>query len=126
MEPENRTSERKDALALLDFIALDETGAPVDRAMARTLNVSENGILLETHISLKEGQQMIITLGLDDNLCEMKGRVVRSDIKGKIIRSEKKDDNKFHYGVEFLDMSEQDAATLHWYLENFNNNSPEE
>ncbi|MDT8334894.1 MAG: PilZ domain-containing protein [Desulfurivibrionaceae bacterium] len=110
---ENRESERKDALNLLDFIALDESGAPVDRAMARTLNVSERGILLETHLSLNEGQNLLITIGLGDNLCE---------IRGRIVRSEKRDENKFHYGVEFLEMSASDAATLAWYLKNFNDN----
>ncbi|MFO7607457.1 MAG: PilZ domain-containing protein [Desulfurivibrionaceae bacterium] len=114
MGSENRESERKAALALLDFIALDESGAPVDRAMARALNVSEKGILLETHLSLDEGQHLLITLGLDDNLCE---------IRGRILRAEKVEENKFHYGVEFLKMSASDAATLGWYLKNFNSNN---
>jgi hypothetical protein len=111
---ENRESERKEALALLDFIALDESGAPVDRAMARTLNVSEKGILLETHLALKKGQHLLITIGLEDNLCELRGR---------ILRSEKVDESKFHYGVEFLKMSPDNAATLGWYLKSFNDNN---
>lgn len=115
MGPEHRESERKDTLALLDFVVLDKSGNQIDRAMARTLNVSEKGILLETHLSLDEGQEMIITIGLGDNLCEIRGRVVRS---------EKEQENKFHYGVEFLAMDEKDAATLRWYLDNFNNSHP--
>lgn len=113
MGTEHRESERKDALALVEIVVLDVIGAPVDRAMARTLNVSEKGILLETHLSLKEGQGLLVALGLEDNLCEIRGRVVRIVGKGE--------DNKSHYGVEFLKMSDSDAATLSWYLENFNN-----
>ena len=108
---ENRSSTRRDTLNLLDYILLDESGQEVDRAMARTLNVSEKGILLETHIPLAPGQQLLITMGLRNNLFEFKGRVAHC----------KSCETGSHCsGVEFLDVSPEGMATLHEFLTAFN------
>jgi len=108
---ENRESKRNDTLNLLDYVVIDESGNPVNRAMARTLNVSENGILLETHLPLDEGQKLIITLGLENDLCEIKGKIVR------IVSAE---EDKYSYGIVFYDVEEKDAAILKDFLEEFN------
>ena len=111
MKFENRESERKDVLNLLDYVVLDESGKAVARAMARTLNVSENGLLLETHLSLEEGQMLLLTIGLENELCE---------IKGKIVRAGKSGEESFAYGVEFLNVTSENSGVLHRFLEAFN------
>ena len=114
MEFENRESERKDTLNLLDYVVIDESGEAIDRAMARTLNVSEKGILLETHLSLDKGQVLLITIGLENDLCE---------IRGRIVRAEKCGDDSFCYGVELLEVEDKDASTLRKFLKEFNENN---
>lgn len=113
---ENRTSTRRDTLNLLDYIVLDESGKEIDRAMARTLNVSEKGILLETHIPLPKGQLLLITIGLRNNLFEFKGRVAHCETCA----------NESHCaGIEFLDVSPDGMAILRDFLKAFNDqNSP--
>lgn len=108
---ESRGSTRRDTLNLLDYIILDESGQEVDRAMARTLNVSEKGILLETHTPLAPGQELLITMGLRNNLFEFKGRVAHC----------KSCENESHCsGVEFIDVSPEGMATLREFLMAFN------
>ena len=108
---ENRESERKDTLNLLDYVVLDDEGRETDRAMARTLNVSEKGILLETHHSFEIGQKLLITIGLKDNLFEFKGNVVHA------VACE---EDKFCSGIEFADGSDEGMAILREFLAAFN------
>jgi len=108
---ENRGSTRRDTLNLLDYVLIDESGREVDRAMARTLNVSEKGILLETHVPLASGQQLMITMGLRNNLFEFKGRVAHC----KSCTPE-----SYCAGVEFLDVSPEGMAILRDFLKAFN------
>ncbi len=110
-ERESRGSTRRDTLNLLDYIILDESGREIDRAMARTLNVSEKGILLETHQPLVPGQQLLITMGLRNNLFEFKGQVAHC----------KSCENEFHCsGIEFIDLSPEELAILREFLTAFN------
>lgn len=109
---EHRGSARKDTLNLLDYIIVDDFGREVSRAMARTLNVSEKGILLETHLPFAVGQKLLITIGLRNNLFEFKGRVAHC----------KSCSNESHCaGVEFLDVSPEGMAILRDFLKAFNN-----
>ena len=68
MDKERRNFIRPESLNLLDYLVVDQQGRQGEYSMARTLNVSEGGILMETHIPLPQGQQVMITLGLGENL----------------------------------------------------------
>ena len=70
---ERREFIRRDSLNLLDYVVLDKEGTTEDHGMGRTLNVSENGILLETQISLPLSQLLLITLGLEEDLFDLTG-----------------------------------------------------
>ncbi len=79
--------------------------------MARTLNVSEGGILMETHQHLPKGQQVMITLGLEDDLINVMGKIVYSQQTAGRTKS----------GVEFFQIAEKDKEVLEKYIEAFNN-----
>ncbi|MBU0480585.1 MAG: PilZ domain-containing protein [Proteobacteria bacterium] len=110
-EKELRGSTRKDSLNLLDYVVLDESGEEMNRAMARTLNVSTKGILLETHVPFDIGQNLEITLGLENDLVEVRGRVVRC---------ESGTHEGYHSGVEFLEIGPSEMVTLQKFLTAFN------
>ncbi len=107
---ELRKSERVDSLNLLDYVLLDENGDPVNRGMARTLNVSEVGLLLETHIPLKKGQWVVITIELEEELVELKGKVAH---EGPC------NEGKYCSGIEFVEITKQGKEVLAWYLKAF-------
>lgn len=96
---ERRQAERRYALNFLDYEILADTGEILGRGLARTLNVSETGLRLETGQFFEPGQKLRITLGLDNDLIQINGRV---------IDSQPVDDDLCTSGVMYLEFDESD------------------
>ncbi|ADW16551.1 type IV pilus assembly PilZ [Desulfobulbus propionicus DSM 2032] len=109
MTTERRQYIRPESLNLLDYLVVDEQGRQGAYSMARTLNVSKGGILMETHLPLQQGQQVLITLGLKDRLIDVMGRVVYTTGSA----------GRYHNGIEFFHLSENDRGILENYVEAF-------
>jgi hypothetical protein len=62
----------------LSYVCLDEKDKIVKQGMGRTLNVSESGILLETHFPIDNKHIVTLTLGLEEELVDIKGRPVHT------------------------------------------------
>jgi len=84
--------------------------------MARTLNVSKGGILMETHIQLPQGQQVMITLGLEDQLIDVMGRIVYTTSSS----------GRYQNGIEFFHVSDSDKRILDHYVAAFHTHYAEE
>jgi Tfp pilus assembly protein PilZ len=106
-DQERRRSERKESLNLLDNIVLGDTGETVAHQMGRTMNMSEKGLLLETHIPFKVEQEIIITVALDENLVEIHGKVKYIESSGEVFRA----------GIEFVKIDNKGEQTLKKYLD---------
>jgi len=109
MTTERRRFIRPEALNLLDYLVVDEQGRQGEYSMARTLNVSKGGILMETHRQLPLGQQVMITLGLKEQLIDVMGRIVYAVGEA----------GRFHNGVEFFHLSDGDKRILDHYVAAF-------
>lgn len=109
MTTERRRFIRPEALNLLDYLVVDAQGRQGEYSMGRTLNVSKGGILMETHIPLPIGQQVMITLGLENNLVDIMGRIVYATYEAGMHQN----------GIEFFHVSENDKITLNRYIEAF-------
>ena len=92
----------------LSYICLDENNNIVKQGMGRTLNISESGILLETHFPIESEYLVLLTIALKEDLLE---------IKGKPIHARSNETGEFEIGIEFLE-PDQDSIRL---LENFIN-----
>ncbi|HET6420761.1 MAG TPA: PilZ domain-containing protein [Geobacteraceae bacterium] len=104
---ERRRYGRTESLNLLDNIVLGETGEMVAHQMGRTINISENGLMLETHVQFKPKHLLIITIALGDSLVEIKGLVRHVEPSGDVFRS----------GIEFVDIDDDGKAILKKYLD---------
>ncbi len=104
---ERRRFGRKESLNLLDNIVLGETGEMVAHQMGRTINISENGIMLESHVQFKPKHLLVITLALGENLVEIKGLVRHVEPCGETFRS----------GIEFVDIDDEGKTVLKKYLD---------
>jgi len=104
---ERRKAERRYALKFLDYEILSDSGQVTGRGLARTLNVSESGLRLETSQFFDPGQRLRITLGLDNDLVQVTGRVVNCQPEG---------DDLCTSGVLFLEFDPADRRT---YQEHF-------
>jgi c-di-GMP-binding flagellar brake protein YcgR len=84
----------------LSYVLVDGNQEDADRqTMGRTLNVSEAGIRLETNLPVEIGRQMMVSIGLEEELV---------DIRGRVVHSKQNDEGHYELGVEFL---EKDAPT---------------
>ncbi len=75
---ERRKAERRYALNFLDYEILSDGGRVEGRGLARTLDVSESGLRLETGQFFEPGQKLRITLGLHNDMVQLVGQVVNS------------------------------------------------
>lgn len=106
---EKRKFIRLDALHLLDYLLVDDQGFEGDYSMGRTLDVSINGIKMETIKEIPKSGSIIITLGIEDNLV---------DVTGKTIFTQP-DENRYVSGIEFMKVSSEDRSVLRRYVEEF-------
>ena len=109
MTTENKRKHQRIQSLNLSYFCLDENNNIIKQGMGRTLNLSESGILLETHFPLEPKYLVLLTIALENDLLEIKGKPVHSRSIGT---------DKFEVGIEFLD-PDQDSIRL---LENFVNN----
>jgi c-di-GMP-binding flagellar brake protein YcgR len=107
---ERRHHPRISALNLISYNCLDETEGIVAQGMGRTLNISEGGILLETHTPIDPKNAIALAIGLEDDLININGTVVFS-LAGK--------EEKYEAGIEFLAMSDSTLDILKKYIKAF-------
>ena len=108
MTSDNKRKHQRIPSLNLSYICLDENNNIVKQGMGRTLNISESGILLETHFPIEPKYLVIMTIALKEDLLE---------IKGKPIHARSNETGEFEIGIEFLE-PDQDSIRL---LENFIN-----
>lgn len=101
---ERRRGERHSSLNLLEYDVIAPDGHVEGMGMARTVNISETGLLLETGAFFEAGQQMRITVSLDNSLVKFTGRVVHS---------RPLDDDLCSTGVQFVEFQAEDQARFH-------------
>jgi c-di-GMP-binding flagellar brake protein YcgR len=92
----------------LSYVCLDENNQIIKQGMGRSLNVSESGILLETHFPIDEQHIVTLTLGLEEDLVDIKGRPVHTRIN---------DAGKYEVGIEFLKSDAKTRKALKKFIE---------
>jgi len=107
---DRRKHVRINALNLISYSCIDETVQAVAQGMGRTLNVSQDGILLETHVPIDPKHTVALAIGLEDDLINIKGRVVFSMAGGE---------ERFEAGIEFIDTDEAALEVLKKYIKAF-------
>lgn len=108
-ETNRRRYDRKNTLNLVDYVILGERGEQIGRGMGRTRNVSQVGLLLETHRALEPMQNVLITVALADDTIEL---------RGKVVHVEAFPPEKRHYaGVAFIEMDKKAHEMLNRYIE---------
>lgn len=109
-EQEKRKHDRVESLNL-SYICEDEKGIIVNEGMGRTLNVSESGILLETHFATVPGHYLNLTVAIEDDLV---------DIRGRIVHSSTGEADKYQAGIQFLDIDDHALEILKKFIRIFN------
>lgn len=105
---ERRRAERRYAMNFLDYEIVSPGGEPIGRGLARTLNVSATGLLLETGQFFEPGQLLRITLGMENDLVALTGRVAHS---------QPLDDDLCRAGIQFVEFAEADQQIFRRHFE---------
>jgi hypothetical protein len=106
--PEDRRMHgRVESLYLLSFVSHDENGQVFNEGMGRTLNVSEGGILLEASDLIEPQYPLLMTIGLKDELIEIRGRIVHTSLQR---------DGTYLYGVQFDGVDQEKLKILRRYI----------
>jgi hypothetical protein len=104
---EKRKHQRFSSLNL-SYICLDEDQKAVKQGMGRTLNLSESGILLETHFPIAEAHHVILSIGLGEDVVDLRGRPVHVHDTGQ---------GTYEIGIEFVDPAEQALRAVRQFVQ---------
>jgi hypothetical protein len=96
----------------LSYVCLDKNDQIVKQGMGRTLNVSESGILLETTFPINLDHLVLLTIGLEEDIV---------DIKGKPVHTKKNEQGLHEIGIEFMSSDKTASKTLKKFIKAFNN-----
>jgi hypothetical protein len=107
MTPENKRKHERIKSLNLSYICLDENENIVKQGMGRTLNISESGILLETHFPIEPDHTIQLTVSLEENLL---------DIRGTPVHVRELEGGKFQIGIQFIDLDDNAADTLKQFI----------
>ena len=83
------------------YDCMDKNGVLVDQNMGIALDISQNGILLETAQMIQQKNIYLVFVDLEDNMTRIVGRVVFS-VKNK--------DGNFKSGINFQGESDENIA----------------
>ena len=107
MTSENKRQHERVHSLNLSYICLDENKNIVKQGMGRTLNISESGILLETHFMIDLKHEIQLTIGLEEDLL---------DIKGVPVHVRSIEGGKHQIGIKFLDLDDNAIALLKQFI----------
>jgi hypothetical protein len=107
---DQRKYPRFKSLNLLSYVCIDENRDVVRQGMGRTLDVSEGGILLETHAPIPLQHTISLTIGLQEEVTEIDGRAVYSRPGGP---------GKYESGIAFYGKNEAGLRILKKYIKAF-------
>jgi len=93
MKKEEKRKHQRFSSLNLSYVCLDEDQKTVKQGMGRTLNLSESGILLETHFPIAQDHRVILSIGLEDDLVDVRGRPIHVCDKGQDV---------YEIGIEFV------------------------
>ena len=111
MNEDKRKYTRIDSLHLINYVFSEEDGSGSAQGMGRTLNVSEAGIRLETHTPIMVSSTVSLTIGIEEDVVEIKGRVIYTKETAA---------NLNESGIEFFEIDESALEILKKYIAAFN------
>jgi hypothetical protein len=107
MTAENKRKHERIRSLNLSYFCLDEDENIVKQGMGRTLNISESGILLETHFPIEFKHTVQLTIGLEDDLV---------DIKGKPIHAKSTEEGIYEIGIQFFELDQNASRILKKFI----------
>ncbi|MBU2621107.1 MAG: PilZ domain-containing protein [Proteobacteria bacterium] len=109
MTENKRKHLRVRSLNLL-YLGVYEKNVLIKQGIGRTLDVSESGIKLETHFPVDPKKNVQLSIGLKDEIVEIKGRSVRT-VQGSR--------EKYEIGIKFNRLKKSSLEVVKKYITAF-------
>ncbi len=103
MSSEDRKSNRLESEQFISYRLYDSEDRVCDEGMAKTVNISRSGVAVENRTQFEVGAKVELTIALTEDLVKTEGVVRNVD---------QKDDETFHIGIEFVNISENEIKQL--------------
>jgi len=95
---DQRQNRRVKTQNLISYFSFNEAGKLVSEGIGRALNISKDGMLLETPYPIESEQISLMAIDLEENFFEINGRLVYS----KNLSA-----GMYQHGIEFIGSHEQ-------------------
>lgn len=107
---DRRKSPRVSSVNLISYACLDQNDREYAHGMGRTLNLTEDGMLLETYFPIENECIVSLQIGLGEDVI---------DFRGKVVHQEPAEGDLFTTGIEFLDKDPETHAKLKQFVKAF-------
>lgn len=108
MKNEEKRKHQRFSSLNLSYVCLDEDQKAVKQGMGRTLNLSESGMLLETHFPIAEDHHVVLSIGLGEDLVDLRGRPVHVHATGQ---------GTYEIGIEFVEPDERSLRAVRQFVQ---------
>ncbi len=95
---ENRRHARVTSVNLMSYACFDENCKQMGQGMGKTLDMGLGGVLMETTVPIQAKYILLMAINLKEEVTE---------IRGKVVYSNKVEPNVFHTGIRFLEQNEK-------------------
>ncbi|MCF8024465.1 MAG: PilZ domain-containing protein [Desulfobacteraceae bacterium] len=106
-----RRQQRYESVNLLSYVCLDSEGKEWKQGMGRSLNINETGVKLETHEPIETQYIVLLAIGIEDEVV---------DIKGQVVYCNRGESGRFESGIEFCEMDSDSLVVLRKFVQEFN------
>ena len=104
---DKREYPRVETHNVVSYVCVDKEGNEIGEGMCETLNISQGGILLKSAYPIESEFILLMTIDLEDNIMELKGKVAHS----------KKDKfGKYETGISFLGTHDENIQTIKTFI----------
>jgi hypothetical protein len=93
---------------LASYIRFDEEGRQCEEEKVRTLDISPDGLRLQTYSNLSVEEVLDLTVAIKERLF---------NARGKVIRCQPSTDGRFNVGVAFMELDEDNFHVLYDYFQ---------
>jgi hypothetical protein len=98
MMTNKRKHPRVNTSNLISYVCIDYFGNETTQGMGKAINISQEGIQIETHKPIESKYILLMVIGIEDELIQVEGNIVhcRAD-----------DSRMFQTGIQFLETQEK-------------------
>lgn len=107
---EKRKHPRVDINNLVSYRCMDDSGNQTKQGRGKSVNISQGGILIETHDPFEWQNILLLSIDIEDESVS---------IKGKVIYCNAANFGKFRTGIQFLETNEKIVTFVEGLLKTY-------